>query len=115
MKNVSEKHYKKLSGRQFGFNNSLTITDAICELTKHVLNILDKRDNCLAVFLDLNKTFDMVPYEMISSVVEIFGTRLQCLTFFSDSDSVVSYADDTVVVFPWNTSTIVKISCSWYQ
>jgi hypothetical protein len=49
-----------LTTSQYGFRRGRNTNDAIVELTKLVTEALDKKDKCIAIFLDLAKAFDSV-------------------------------------------------------
>ena len=46
--------------RRYGFRPMMSTIDAILDFTADVLPSLDKREQCIAVYLDLSKAFDTI-------------------------------------------------------
>lgn len=76
-----------LSTSQFGFRQGLSTEDAVMALTSVVIDKVDNRNKCLAVFLDLKKAFDTVSIPILLSRFEnigISGSALQLLTQYAN-------------------------------
>lgn len=73
-----------LSQQQFGFRRNKSTSDAVGELTDHVVRSLDNGDKCLAVFLDLAKAFDTVSIPLLIQKLEALGVRGSQLSLFKD-------------------------------
>lgn len=71
-----------LSDCQYGFRNGRSTDDAVHELTNHIVNALDNRKKCLAIFLDLAKAFDTVSIPNLVSKLEAIGLRGNQLKLF---------------------------------
>jgi len=74
--------YKILYNKQYGFREGVGTKDAVFELMKNVYSSVDSKKNCLAVFLDLTKAFDMVPHGRLLAKLESIGCRGTVLRLF---------------------------------
>ena len=66
---------KKLYKRQFGFRHNHSITHALSAVTEKVSQAFDSRNFACGVFLDLQKAFDTVNYDILLKKLECYGTR----------------------------------------
>lgn len=73
-----------LSPNQFGFQKGVSTEDAVCSLTNLIVEKLDSRTKCLAVFLDLKKAFDTVSIPILISKLQKIGIRDVTLNIFQD-------------------------------
>lgn len=73
-----------LAKEQFGFRRGISTEDAAISLCKTVAEGIDKKEKCLAIFLDLAKAFDTVSIPILLSKMERLGVRGICLRLFSD-------------------------------
>lgn len=73
-----------LSPTQYGFRHGKSTNDAVHELVNTVVNKLDERKKCLAVFLDLAKAFDTVSIPILMNKLEALGVRGIPLDLFKD-------------------------------
>lgn len=55
-----------LSPNQFGFREKMSTTDAIEKVIKHIVENLDSKKKCLAIYLDLTKAFDTVSVPILT-------------------------------------------------
>ena len=60
----------------------MSTIDAIIDLTADVLPSLDKRVQCIDVYLDLSKAFDMINHGMLIKKLEYYGIRGKVLEWF---------------------------------
>lgn len=71
-----------LSDRQYGFRNSRSTDNAVHDLTNYIAESLDKKQKCLAIFLDLAKAFDTVSLSGLCIKLEKLGIRGNQLKLF---------------------------------
>ncbi|CAF4948028.1 unnamed protein product [Pieris macdunnoughi] len=71
-----------LSPNQFGFRAKRSSSDAIHELTDHIVRNLDSHRKCLGIFLDLAKAFDTVSAQILLQKLEALGVRGVQLSLF---------------------------------
>ena len=69
-----QKH-KIINKEQFGFIQNLSTTDAICHLTEHIYENLDKRFWSTALFCDLAKAFELMVRAILFMKLEKYGIR----------------------------------------
>ena len=74
--------YEILNKSQYGFRNSHSTTDAITELTSHILHNYDQRKFTLSVFLDLSKAFDTIDHNTLLKKLYHYGIRGIALDWF---------------------------------
>ena len=60
---------------QYGFRKSMSTVDALTEFYGKVVETIDKGDNMLAVFLDLSKAFDTLPWDKLLFKLNHYGIR----------------------------------------
>ncbi|CAK1601973.1 unnamed protein product [Parnassius mnemosyne] len=77
-------HNKILSNSQYGFRQGLSTQDAISDLTKMIIEKVDRGEKCLAIFLDLKKAFDTVSVPRLVLKLESIGIRSTALALFKD-------------------------------
>ena len=66
---------KILSDKQYGFRKGRSTQDAIKDLTKYIIDKVDKSEKCITVFLDLKKAFDTVSVPILVHRLESVGIR----------------------------------------
>lgn len=71
------------SPNQFGFRDAVGTSDAIAELTKHIVQNSEDRKKTLAVFVDLAKAFDTVSHKILLKKLEALGISGNALRWFS--------------------------------
>ena len=76
--------YKMLAGNQYGFRLGVSTEDAVLDLSKAVVDKLDKGLKCYGVFLDITKAFDSVSVPLLISKLEHIGIRGMALNIFAD-------------------------------
>lgn len=64
-----------ISDKQFGFRSGRSTEDAVIALTSSIVQHIDKKRKCLAVFLDLSKAFDSVSIPLLVEKIEQAGVR----------------------------------------
>ena len=67
---------------QYGFRNSRSCKDAVCELTGEVIKNTENGKYAAAVFLDLSKAFDTLEHKVLYHKLERYGIRGTCLEWF---------------------------------
>ena len=60
----------------------MSTIDAIIDFTADVLPSLDKREQCIAVYLDLSKAFDTINHGILLKKLEYYGIRGKVLEWF---------------------------------
>lgn len=70
------------SNNQFGFRNNCSTEDAVLGLTQAVMDAVNRKKQCLAVFLDLAKAFDTVSSKILLKKLEHIGIRGCALNWF---------------------------------
>ena len=73
---------KQFYNSQYGFRNSHSCEDTVCELTGEVLKNKENGNYTAAVFLDLLKAFDTLEHEELYHKLEKYGIRGTCLDWF---------------------------------
>lgn len=81
LKNYLE-HNNILSDRQYGFRNGKSTSDAVHDLTNHIVTNMDKGKKFLAIFLDLAKAFDTLSIPKPILKLEALGIRDMQLCLF---------------------------------
>lgn len=76
--------YNLLSPNQYGFRRGTSTSDAVRNLSDHIVNALDKGKKCLSVFLDFQKAFDTVSVPLLLKKLEQLGVRGIPLCLFTD-------------------------------
>jgi hypothetical protein len=71
-----------LSKSQYGFRKGMSTQDAIIDLTSDIVDKVDRRSRCLAVFLDLKKAFDTVSTQILIQRLYDIGVRGTALALF---------------------------------
>ena len=74
---------KVLYDMQYGFRPMMSTIDAIIDFTADVLPSLDKREQCIAVYLDLSKAFDTINHGILLKKLEYYGINLKKKRFKS--------------------------------
>ena len=63
----------------YGFRPTRYTVDAITEFTT---DVLEKREKCISVYLDLSKAFDTINHNIMLSEIEYYGIRGKALEWF---------------------------------
>ncbi|CAH2096799.1 unnamed protein product [Euphydryas editha] len=94
-----------ISRSQYGFRKGISTEDAIGDLTKLIVQQVDKNQKCLMVFLDLKKAFDTVSVPILLRRLEGLGIRDKSLSLFASylkgrkqSVKIGEFVSDTVTV-----------------
>ena len=72
-----------ISKEQHGFLKGKSTETAIYNFIDEVLEGLDKKENCIGIFLDLSKAFDLVPHEELLIKLQNYGVRGLANKWFS--------------------------------
>ena len=62
-----------LCAGQYGFRLKRSAIDTITEFTSDVFPLLDKKEHCLAVYLDLTKAFDTINHNILLYKLRCYG------------------------------------------
>ena len=62
-----------LNENQYGFRPNRSTTDALTEICGNIYQALDKKQNSLAVNLDLSKAFDIIDHKILIKKLEYYG------------------------------------------
>lgn len=73
-----------ISENQFGFRAGRSTEDAVSGLSEHVAKLIDSKQKCLGIFLDLAKAFDTVSVPILLAKMEYLGIRGIPLKLFTD-------------------------------
>ena len=73
---------KLLSDNQFGFRSNHSTVHTMLKFMNHVLNALNKKKHCIAIFCDLRKAFDTVDHEILFKKLERLGICGSTLKWF---------------------------------
>ena len=88
-----------ISEKQYGFARNKGTTDALDYLTNKIYSNLDNSIPIIAAFLDLAKAFDTVNHKILLEKLDRYGIRgINDLLEDIPNDTILSYADDTVVI-----------------
>jgi hypothetical protein len=66
---------KVLYPGQYGFQNNLSTSNAIMELTEEITTAFDESKYTLGVFIDLKKAFDTIDHNILLQKLERYGIR----------------------------------------
>lgn len=75
--------YNIITDKQNGFYKGRTTETAIFHFVEHVREILDKKDKCVGIFLDLTKAFDLVPHKELLYKLNNYGLRGKINNWFN--------------------------------
>ena len=92
---------------QYGFQPDLSTELAILELQDRITNILNNKECCVGVFMDLSKAFDTLDHEILINKLKHYGIRGIALNWFQD---YLTGRQQYVSIDGIN-STKLKISC----
>ena len=67
---------------QYGFRQKRSTIDAITDFNADVLPLLDKKEHCLAVYLDFSKAFDTINHNILLNKLRCYGVRGIALDWF---------------------------------
>ena len=68
-------NYKTLNNSQHDFQKAKSTMDVISEVLDYIYNTLENRTNCIVVFLDPSKTFDIVNNKTLLYNTKTLGMR----------------------------------------
>lgn len=75
--------HKLLSENQYGFRAGIATEDAVIAFSEKVTQLMDKKQRCIGLFLDISKAFDTVSAPILLSKLERMGIRGPALDIFS--------------------------------
>jgi hypothetical protein len=62
-----------ITSAQFGFRENRNMEAAIYNLTNHILETLEQRNQIIGIFCDLTKAFGCVIYDILLSKLAVYG------------------------------------------
>ena len=68
-------HHNFINTHQYGFQPQRSTTDAITQLTSHIIQGREINKHTLAVFLDFSKAFDTIDHAILIKKLEHYGIR----------------------------------------
>ena len=71
-----------LYDKQYGFRPKRSTIDAITEFTAGILPSLDRKKQCLSIYLDLSKAFDTINHSILLNKLKYYGIRGKPLEWF---------------------------------
>ena len=78
------KKFNLINNNQYGFQRGKNINQLLGHFSSHINNTLEKKQHCLALFIDFSKAFDTISHEKLLSVLERYGIRGVWLQWFAD-------------------------------
>ena len=69
------KKYSIISPHQYGFQQGLSTTDALLNLTEDIYSALENKHHYIAAIIDVRKAFDCVSHSILKTKLEIYGVR----------------------------------------
>ena len=80
LKNLIEKNI--LSAVQSGFRSGHSTTTAAMAVANYIINALDEKQHCAALFVDLSKAFDSVHHELLLDRLRNIGFSEGAVNWF---------------------------------
>ena len=68
--------------KQYGFRPKRSTIDAITEFTAGILRSLDRKKQCLSIYLDLSKAFDTINHSILLSKLKYYEIKGKPLEWF---------------------------------
>ena len=92
---------------QYGFQKDLSTEQAILELQDRLVDILNKKECCIGIFMDLSKAFDTLDHRILLNKLSHYGIRGVALDWFRN------YLSDRCQYVSINgtTSGLLPITC----
>ena len=92
---------------QYGFREDLSTELAILELQDRIANIMDNKDCCAGIFMDLSKAFDTLDHDILLRKLHHYGVRGIAYNWFKD---YLSSREQYVSINGMNSS-FQKLTC----
>ena len=69
------KKYSIISPNQYGFQNGISTTDALINLTEKIYTAIDDKMHFISAIIDVKKAFDCVNHDILKAKLERYGIR----------------------------------------
>ena len=79
--------YSVISPNQYGFQNGLSTSDALINLTEQIYSALEEKRHFVAAIIDIKKAFDCVNHDILCSKLEFMGSQSECFSKYSPENS----------------------------
>lgn len=83
--------YNIINNKQYGFQKGKNINKLLGHFSTHINQILDRKEQCLAIFIDFSKAFDTLSHKNLITMMERCGIRGKCLNWFKNYLECRSY------------------------
>ena len=67
---------KLISGRQYGFRNKHSTIEQMHRLINEILLAIEKKQYCIALFMDIEKVFDKVNHKSLLQTIKLYLVQI---------------------------------------